>query len=713
MSDFNPQEFFQDFLDETGEHLRSVHQNLLALEESLSPGNGQIDTVVNRVGLINELFRSFHTIKGLSAMVGLEPAAEVSHSLESILKGIQQAKIEVTSELIDQLLQGAHLLEEATGTLRNPSLPMPSTREYLDKMAKHLPDNTNNQAISTKGEMIREEKLEKETVLPAPQVSNDDIDRVLPENVRKALNENDRLLLQKAVLSGQSIALAVFAPNAQKSAQNINVNDIRYRLSQAGTLIKAVPLVTGDQIRFAFLVASQTPLAAQDFPKMEWTTITGEMGLSGPAQLSKTPSRPDTPAKAEDQPAQVAAPTVRVDLERLDDLMRLVGDLYVCRTRISDNLQRLTIDPDDKQQAAILDTIQQATIQLDRNLRELRRATTRARMVPLSEVFGHMPLAVRDLARTTHKEVRLVMEGENVEIDRVLVERLLDPLLHLVRNAITHGIETPTEREAAGKPPQGILTLRGQPAGDHILVSISDDGRGIDFERIARKAVDAGLWSEEELRLHGPLNEADALELISLAGFSTRESADLGAGRGIGLDVVARMVAGTGGSLTMHSQPGQGTTFTIRLPLTLTILNAILVRCGEERYAVNLDPVDEVIEIAPQEIVHIESGELYPYQGNSLVLIRLSDLFNLPPPTQPRSLYALVGGQSDRKVGLVVDQLISLHEVVVRTISDPLIARPGITGATELGDGSVILILDLPALFQFAASISKEARHAR
>ncbi len=707
MSDLNSQEFIQDFLDETGELLRSVHKNLLILEESLSPLNNQADMMLNRENVVSELFRSFHTIKGLSGMVGLEPAMEVSHTLESILRGIQQSKIEISTTLIDHLLHGVKILEGAIDTFRNPVARMPSIQDYLDESLGLLPEETKSQLTPSKQEVEGH----------PPAKSEDEFELELPESIRKFFTENDYILLKKAASSGLVISLAMFTPSAQKSAQSINVNEVRQKLSTAGTLLKAAPMIAGSQVRFTFLIASQGMLSPQDFPEMEWTILkNGEteverkQSLPEPTRSQKRTPKPEIPAAQSASPG--LTPTVRVDLERLDELVRLVGELYVCRTRIVDHLERIQINPQDKQQAAILDSLLQSAGQMERNLRELRQATTRARMVPLAYVFGHMPLVVRNLARASHKEVRLVLEGENTEIDRILVERLLDPLLHLVRNAIMHGVETPAEREAVGKPPQGVLTLRGQPAGDHILVSVSDDGRGIDFERIARKAIEDGFWGEEELRLHGPLTVTEALELISLTGFSTRESADLGAGRGMGLDVVARMVAEMSGSLNMHSLPGQGTTFTLRLPLTLTIVKAILVRSGEERYAINLDQVDEVIEIDPQAIVRLESGELYPYQDNSLVLYRLSDLFHLSTPSKSGNLYALLGGQTERRIGLVVDQLISLREVVVRTISDPLVAQPEITGATELGDGSMILILDLPAVFQLATSLKKEARRA-
>jgi two-component system chemotaxis sensor kinase CheA len=320
-----------------------------------------------------------------------------------------------------------------------------------------------------------------------------------------------------------------------------------------------------------------------------------------------------------------------------------------------------------------------------------------------------MPLAVRELARASGKELLLVMEGETTEVDKHLVERLLDPLLHLVRNAIIHGIETPSERIVAGKRSQGTLTLRGVPQGENILITVSDDGRGIDFEKILQKAISLGLLKPERgMPGSSPLTCSEVLELICQPGFTTRGEADLGAGRGVGLDIVLKMVQSIGGKLDLGSAPGQGTTFLLYLPVSLTIVSALIVRCGEERCAIPQRMVDQVIEIDPAQISRVEGGELYPFRQDSLTLLRLSELFHLPCSRPPsRFLYGLVSSEADRRKALVVDQLVGLREIVVHTIVDPLIARPGIMGASELGDGSLILILDLPSLFKFLITRKK------
>jgi two-component system chemotaxis sensor kinase CheA len=327
-------------------------------------------------------------------------------------------------------------------------------------------------------------------------------------------------------------------------------------------------------------------------------------------------------------------------------------------------------------------------------------------MVPLAETFNRMPLVVRDLARTSQKEVRLVIQGENTEVDKQLVERLLDPLIHLVRNAITHGIELPAERARLGKPEQGTLTLSAVTEGDHILVAVTDDGRGVDLDHVAERAVSLGWHAADE-----PLAAAEAFEIMAQPGFTTRGEADMGSGRGVGLDVVNRGVRSFGGRIRMETTLGQGTTFKLLLPLTLVIVDVLFVRAGKERFAVPRDAVERVIEIESGKITRAESGEMIQEANGFLVLHRLATLMGAGnSASPPRKMFGLIASE-DHEFGqennggqqvLMVDQVIDMREVVVHTLTDPLVARPEFDGATEMGDGSVILILDVQRLLRLA-----------
>jgi two-component system chemotaxis sensor kinase CheA len=647
---------------------------------------------LTRVALIDELFRSYHTLKGLSGMVGLAQAEQLSHALESVLRAVQHMQIDTTPQVLDRLFAGTHTLEAIIASLDSPDEDRLEIETDLAALAELLTEKGEVEAVSAG--RPGDQGVGPEASVLRPVV-------ILQPEVSSSLSPLEQQQLQAAQAAGRFLALAIFTPDPARAGQGHNVNSVREALRQAGELIKAVPLIEGSNIQFAFLVASSQPLEPQDFPAMEWTPLNSSL------PENETSALPDTPleiAAGPDQPGAAAATSgrlpaqvsVRVDLARLDELMQLVSELVITRYQLNELLPGLAGAPPDK-----LDFLEQRLGKLDRSLRDLRQAVVRARMVPLAEVFSHMPLAVRDLARASGKEVRLAMHGERTEVDKQLVESLLDPLLHLVRNAITHGLETPGERLAAGKPKQGTLTLGGHLEGDHIRITVADDGPGIDVSAVAAKAAALGWLSPERAAAgNSDFGEEEILELLCRPGFSTWEETDLGAGRGVGMDVVRRMVVAVGGSLGMRTAPGEGTEFTLWLPLTLTILDALIVCCGKARFAIPRSAVDRVVEIDPAAIVRLQNGELYPYHGDSLRLLRLANLLHLPSSKPLPFFSGLISVEGDRRTVLLVDRILGLREVVVRTISDPLVARLGIAGATELGDGQVILILDIKGLFQ-------------
>jgi len=311
--------------------------------------------------------------------------------------------------------------------------------------------------------------------------------------------------------------------------------------------------------------------------------------------------------------------------------------------------------------------------------------------VPVGEIFRRMPFVVRDLARDSGRRVRVEMTGQDTQIDKFLVERMMDPALHLVRNAMAHGLEPVEERIAAGKPPEGTVRLAAAAAGEIATLEISDDGRGIDAERVAARAAGLGL------PVPAVMDDAALLELICSPGFSTREESDRASGRGFGMAVVRRTVQELGGSLRVSTEPGRGTTFTIELPLTLAITDALLARVGTQQFAVPQAAVREVIELDESAIRQLEGGEVVPYRGMALPLVRLAQRLGMASSDRSRR-HAFVLGQGASAVGLVVDRIVGQREIVVRSTVDPLIRVEGVAGATDLGDGRVVLILDAAAI---------------
>jgi two-component system chemotaxis sensor kinase CheA len=384
---------------------------------------------------------------------------------------------------------------------------------------------------------------------------------------------------------------------------------------------------------------------------------------------------------------------VRVDLTRLDELMRNIGDLVISRARLADTLARV----EARIPAGEWRAVQENAVAIDRQLRTLREGIMRVRLVPVGEIFRRMPFVVRDLARESGKRVRLELRGQGTEIDKFLIERMMDPILHLVRNAVSHGIETVEERIAAGKSPEGTIVLSAATAGDVVRMEISDDGRGVDAEAVIARAKAAGLQVAQ-----GTPEANHLLSLLCAPGFSTRDESDRASGRGVGMAVVQSAVEELSGSLSLETNPGAGARFVLELPVTLAITDALIARVGSETFAVPQGAVREVVEVAVSALLQVERNEMTPYRGAALPVVRLGRLFGLPETTRDR-LHVFVVGTGAAALGIAVDRIVGQREIVVRAIADSLVRVEGISGATDLGDGHVVLILD-PAVL---------ARHMR
>lgn len=643
-------EFLEDYRREADDLLQRTTSGLLEME-ALPPER-------RRRGQIDEVLRHLHTLKGLSGMVGLNPAVQVTHALESALRRVRRGVAELDEPLLDLLLDGVRLLHAiVAGQTTDAEAEAQDAILRLD-----APDRAPSAAPAP----------------PSPaEAENPLVGLDLPEEIVTSLKDDDRETLKQARRSGHAVILAVFLPTAEHAAAGVNVNVVRGRLAAEGELLKAVPLVSGREIRFGFLLSRVTEEPLADLPMLDWKVL---LPASTPVAAA---ALPEPELVFEDLLPQIgrgSASSVRVDVARLDEVMRLLGELVVSRSRLDKGLRDL---------GPAADGILEASGRFDRQLRDLREAVMRTRMVPLSDVFGRMPLAVRDLARASGRKVRLVLQGEETQIDKVLVDRLLDPLLHLVRNSIAHGIESPEERVGTGKPEVGTLTLRGVPEGDSILIQVQDDGRGIDPAAVESRARTLGVLASDE-----GLATERILEVLCRPGFSTRSEAGIDAGRGVGMDAVRQAVDEMGGTLALDTEAGVCTRFTIRLPLTLAVIDCFFVAVGNERYAVPRDSVDEIFEVEPGRSVRVGRGELYPHRGQSLPLLRLRGILDVPRTTVPSSCHALV----HRGVGFVVDRVLGLQEAVVRPMVDPLIMKPWISGATELGDGGLAVILYLPQL---------------
>jgi len=367
--------------------------------------------------------------------------------------------------------------------------------------------------------------------------------------------------------------------------------------------------------------------------------------------------------------------------------MRITGEMVIQRARLEDQLNRLNTG----ERKVGIRGLNEVNIALGRALRELREGIIRVRLVPVSEIFARMPFVVHDLCRESGKKARLTLEGQHTEIDKYLVERLKDPLLHLVRNAMSHGIETVEERAALGKSAEARVFLRASTNGDTVLIEVGDDGRGIDAAAVRQRAA------RNQASAEAITSETTLLDLICRPGLSTRDEADRTSGRGMGMSVVYNTIRELGGTLSLDTEKGRGTTFCLRLPLTLAIADVLVISVEGQICAVPQSSVQEVLQMDTAQIRRLNATEVIPYRDSILPVIRLRSMFRLPPSAKC-TLPMLVLGSELGRVGLIVDRIHGQREVVVSTLRDPLVLVPGIAGATEMGDGRPVLILDAAAL---------------
>jgi two-component system chemotaxis sensor kinase CheA len=602
---------------------------MLAVESS-GP-NKPVDTKV-----LDELLRNFHSLKGLSAMVGMEEATQLSHHIEDYLKELKQQSAVISSEGIENVLAGITAIEQLLAAKR------------------------------------------KSEVLP-------DVSAVLLhlDAAVEALHTNS---VPSAKPRTEGIWRFVFRPSSDLARRGFTVNTVRDKLRKIGEVVKASPQVLNDgQVEFEFVVRAAIPESAFE----DLSTYGIEYSRVAEDSIKAEQDKSDRPPDA--QSAKITPLNViRVDMNRLDDLMRVVGELVISRYRL-DELLRVGMFSSNEYSA-----LHEINSSMERQLRELRECVVHMRMVPIGQVFERMRFVVRGLGRDLNKRVEVHTEGENTEIDKVIVERMMDPLLHLVRNAISHGLESSEERLMAGKPETGIVRLSATTAGDTFTLEVEDDGRGIDVNKVVTRAQSLGWVVNDDL-----LDSKQLLDIISAPGLTTREKADFASGRGVGMAAVQTAVNELGGTMTLTTTQGHGTRFTLNLPLTLLIADSLMVTVGQQRFAIPQTAVREVFAVATSSIKAFDNNEVIPFRNSVLPILRLARLFGFED-TKRSKLHLLVVGGADSPTALAVDRITGQREIVVRTLSDPLLRVPGVVGATELGDGRPVLIVDPHSLIRAA-----------
>jgi two-component system, chemotaxis family, sensor kinase CheA len=698
-----------EFLSEAQELVETLSRNLLSLEQGRA-GGGRVDPEH-----LNEAFRSVHTLKSLSGLFGDKHMSQLSHRLEDVLDDLRLGRQQLSDAVLDLLFTSVDVYWQILTS--NDAQEVRGVQEILERLEKLAPTATAESA----------------------DLENFEID----QSLLAVLTEYEEHRLLVSVKQG----LELFLVRVQFELATLDkaLTEIKERAKPFGEVITYLPAgeaASPDLIELDLLLASGAELTAIEAAlASERISVRQIPRLKKPQRSVKAPSRTGVPkgtaarpaAQASREPVAAAAPlseappdevavaeappagagllrsvsqTVRVDIHKLDELMNVVGKLAVLRGGLSE----LTENARSEGHRRLGSQLGQLAHKFERSLRELQSGILEVRMVPLAQVFERLTRIVRKTGRDLNKDVRLVVTGAETEIDKLIVEELSDPLMHIIRNAIDHGIEDAEERQRIGKPAVGTIALNAFQKGNHVVIEAEDDGRGLNSDSLLDRAIALGAIAEHEAK---ELSRADALNLVFLPGLSTREKASAVSGRGVGMDVVKTNIAKLGGSIELESEPVIGTKITLTLPLTRAIVTALLVQVADGMFAIPLTSISEVNALEQSQIRMIDTTEVLSRRGSSLELCRLRQLFGLDGETGPSREFVVEVMAGTRHLGLVVDALSGQQDIIIRPLGRSLHAVRGFSGASELADERIALVLDPGALIEEASMSGSRERGGR
>lgn len=677
-------QYMDMFLDESHEHLQSLNDGLLSLEDNME------DTSV-----VNEIFRNAHTLKGMSATMGFNKIAELTHEMEDVLDLIRKEQLKLNEDIIDTLFKCVDSLGQMIDSVGNGEAEdVVDVSDLVKKLSSiSKPDQAAAQAAAPAAAAAAAPAENKISIELA------DVDK----DVIKQAQETGMQAIHVRVTLAETCLL--------KSARSYMVMNA---LDELGDVIKSVPSAENlEQEKFdhsfdVIIITVAEEKAVQDavnsiseISKVETNVIdlaaeekAAAATAAAPAPKAAAPA--PTAKKAAPAPAKkvTAAPakkvhhsqSVRVDIEKLDTLMNLMGELVINKVRLEQIGQTHRL-------ADLTETLEQ----MDRVTTDLQNIVMKVRMVPVSSVFNRFPRMVRDIAKELNKEINLTIEGEETELDRTVIDEIGDPIMHLLRNSCDHGVEEPDVRESKGKPRAGEVGLIARHEGNNVVIMVTDDGAGIDAAKIRAKAVEKGMISQEEA---DKMDDADAVRLVFLPGFSTADHISDISGRGVGMDVVRSKIEALSGHVDVETKIDEGSVFKIKLPLTLAIIQAMLVKVQEEMYAIPLGSIDSTINIQESEIKTVQNKEVIVLRGEIIPIIRMEKMLQVPHVKDSDETFVVVVHTGDAKAGIVVDNLIGQQEIVIKTLGSLFTGLKMFSGATVLGDGRVALILDVATMMQ-------------
>ena len=691
-------QYLEIFLDETKEHLQSLSDQFMILEQE--PDN--MDT-------INEIFRSAHTLKGMAGTMGYKRMQTLTHDMENVFSEVRNNTIKVDGAMVDLLFQCLDALEEYTENIQNTGDEGTNDNEHLikalnDYLAKNSGDGAPQPAKEEKKEPAKEEPKQEAGADPGK------------EKWREIkLGDTEHTVIAEAKKQGKKcLGVTVYVQESciLKAARAFLVYKA---LEELGDMIVSVPSaqdIEDEHFEFDFSVIILTDAdvetvknAILNVSEIEAAYV-GEVEPVQPEEAVKPAAIAEAQPKEEEQPkkAAPAAPakaadkkpiskpivnrTVRVDIDKLDELMNLVSELIIAKNSL--------VSTSSQEGILTNNTFNEQIEYLESVTTNLHESVMKVRMVPIETVVQKFPKMIRDLSKKLDKKMQLIMSGEETELDRTVVDEIGDPLMHLLRNSADHGLESAEVRKERGKPEVGSIFLNAYQDGNNVIIEVRDDGNGIDVEAVKKKAIERGTITPEQAE---NMADKDVIGLLFLPSFSTSEKVTDVSGRGVGLDVVKSKIESLSGEVEVKTKLGEGSTFIIRLPLTLAIIQALMVEVGGEKYAIPLGSIQTIEDVEPAEIKYVQAKEVINLRGTVIPLIRLNEVLDNESTKKPdENLLVIIVKKGDKLAGLVVDELMGQQEIVIKSLGNYINKNKIISGATILGDGEIALILDTNAL---------------
>ncbi len=655
------QEIMEDFLIEAFEMNEQLDQDLVELEHNPED-----------LDLLNRIFRVAHTIKGSSSFLNLNILTHLTHNMEDVLNRARKGEIKITPDIMDVVLRSIDLMKTLLVTIRDTGSDTNNGKENeIEEAVKQL------QAITS-------QNLEgaKEGTKEAPKKESQE--EAKKENIKENQENKAKSPTAENFASDNPLADEPDLDYTNMSAEEVEA-EIERLLNKRQEADKERRAQKKQEAKPKQEVAPKTETPKTETPK-------------APKTETKTKAKADT--EENKAPSIGVEQTVRVDVRRLDHLMNLIGELVLGKNR----LIRIYSDVEERYDGEkFLEELNQVVSSISAVTTDLQLAVMKTRMQPVGKVFNKFPRMVRDLSRELGKSIELIIEGEETELDKSIVEEIGDPLIHIIRNSCDHGIEPLEERRRLNKPETGKVQLSAYNEGNHIVIKISDDGKGLDPVMLKEKAIEKGVISERDAE---GMSDREAFNLIFKPGFSTAKVVSNVSGRGVGMDVVKTNIEKLNGIIEIDSEVGVGTTQKLKIPLTLAIIQALLVGVQEEYYAIPLSSVLETVRISQDEIYTVDGKSVLRLRDEVLSLVRLSDIFKVDAILESNSdVYVVIIGLADQKIGVIVDYLIGQEEVVIKSLGYYLKNTRGIAGATVRGDGKITLIVDVGAMMDMAKSI--------